>query len=191
MEIVVAFIALAIGFYAIKCFKVTSERSFLYLDASFTLLAIGFLTDSLVTLYVRFVLEDIVKFRFLLSVGNWILFIAEIIAYGLLAYLYFRQAYAIAIPAVIPYVLREHNPIAEIVLIVLLSYVVLQSAKSYSFNKSDGALLVTIGFSLILASHVLFLLAIKWGLSYILAHIAQLLGFLCLLTMLVKVIKQK
>lgn len=190
MELLIAFIALAISFYAIKCFKLTAEKPFLYLDVSFTLLAIGFLSDSLVTLYVRHFLADIVKFRFLLVVGNWILFITEILAYGLLAYLYFKQTYLMA-AAFIPYVLREHNPLAEVIVIVLLMYVVIQSIKSYSFNKSYEALLVSAGFSLILASHVLFLLAIQWGLSYILAHFTQLVGFLCLLTMLAKVIKRR
>ena len=54
-------------------------------------------------------------------------------------------------------------------------------------KKELNSLLVFLGFSFMLVSHVFFLLTSTWILSYILAHTFQLLGFLCFLVMLVRV----
>jgi len=84
-------------------------------------------------------------------------------------------------------VFKAYNPVAEMILIFLLSCITVQALTNYSLKKELNSLLVFLGFSFMLVSHVFFLLTSTWILSYILAHTFQLLGFLCFLVMLVRV----
>ena len=191
MVFVSAFIALTIGYYAGKAFRLTSERLLLYLNLSFSILGVGLLTDGLTAVYAytSLTLKHPAPIKLVLMVGNWILSIAEIVAFSLILYIYIKQSFLAVEGSLIfaPMVFKAYNPVAEMILIFLLSCITVQALTNYSLKKELNSLLVFLGFSFMLVSHVFFLLTSTWILSYILAHTFQLLGFLCFLVMLVRV----
>jgi len=194
MVFISAFIALSIGYYAGKAFKITSERLLLYLNLSFSILGVGLLTDGLTAVYAytSIVLKHPSAIRLILMVGNWILSIAEIVAFSLLVYVYIKQSFlSVGGFVFAPLIFKAYNPIAEMILIFLLGYITIQALTNYSIRKETNSMLVFLGFILMLISHIFFFLTSIWALSYILAHTFQLAGFLSLLTMLIRVNKKE
>lgn len=124
-------------------------------------------------------------------------FASEVIAYGLIAYAYATQMRKMATDdlnlapaAVVSYVLRYH-PLLEVVPFFILIYVTYQTIINYLQKKHTGPLLVSIGFILITLSHLFFFFSSIFSLVYIFGHLVQLIGFLTLLTMLLRVASRK
>jgi len=190
MVFISSFIAFAIGYYAGKAFRMTSEKLLLYLNLSFSILGVGLLTDGLTAVYAYLALTSKPHFNvgLILVVGNWILSIAEIVAFSLLVYVYVKQAsWTVGSFALTPLIFKTYNPLTEMVIIFLLGYISLQALTNYSSRKEANSMLVFIGFIFILLSHIFFFLTSTWIGSYIIAHFLQLSGFLSLLVMLLRV----
>jgi hypothetical protein len=94
-------------------------------------------------------------------------------------------------PILRPLGLLEYHPISEIVLLFLIVYIVFQTAINYSATKEKNALLVFLGFLLLVFSHLSFILTLAAPAFFVLGHVFQLFGFVSLLTMLLRVTRAK
>src|SRR3989304_10599791 len=90
MEFIAFAIAVAVAYQALKGYKLSKERTLLYLHFSFVLLGTGLLIDGIsdiVALFSQFYRGLL----FLYALGYTINFIAQLIAYGLFVFAYFQQ----------------------------------------------------------------------------------------------------
>jgi len=194
MEFIAFAIAIAIANQALKGYRLSKEKTLLYLNLSFVLIGAGLLVDGLASLIV-FVTGAHRGFLYPFAVGYTIYFFAQVIAYGLLVYAYVYQAREIgagpALIAAVPFLFFARNAVTELILIFLLVYIATQTGNNYSLNKGTNALLVFGAFVTLSIAHVFFLIFTVDRIFYPLAHITQLLGFLLLLWMLLRVNRQK
>jgi len=189
MEFIAFAIAISVAYQALKGFRLSKERTLLFLNLSFSLLGAGLLIDSLsnaVVLLARFHRGVI----FLSALVYTINFIAQVFAYGILVFAYLQQARGVTVGTVVaalPIAFFEHNAITELILIFLLVYISAQTAINHSISKTTNSLLVFGAFTSLVVSHVFFLLFTLAPIFFPFAHVAQLFGFLLLLGMLLRV----
>jgi hypothetical protein len=188
MEFIAFAIAIAVAYQALKGYRLSKERTLLYLILSFALIGTGLLIDGLSSLLV---LSARFRFLSLTALGYTINFIAQLVAYGLLVYAYIQQtrnlSSKVAMAAAAPVFFFGHNPVTELILIFLLVYIAVQTAINYSINKSKSSLLVFGAFTSLTVAHLFFLAFTLVPVFFAFAHIAQLFGFLLLLAMLLRV----
>jgi len=191
MELIAFTIAFAVAYQALKGYRLSKERTLLYLHFSFVLLGAGLLVDALSGIIVL-ISHFLRGLLFLYSLGYTINFIAQLVAYGILVVAYLQQTrnvpVQLAAAAPIASILFfERNAFTELILIFLLVYITAQMVINYSINKSTNALLVFGAFASLALAHLFFLMFILIPVFFPLAHIAQLFGFLLLLAMLLRV----
>ena len=190
MEFVAFIIAIAIANQALKGYKLSKEKTLLYLNLSFVLIGAGLLVDGLSSLIV-FLAGVRRGFLYPFAVGYTINFLAQVIAYGLLVYAYIRQARGVTaagtVLAAMPLLFFQRNALTELILIFLLVYIATQTGINYSLNKGMNSMLVFGAFLSLSIAHVFFLIFVVQPIFYPFAHIAQLCGFLLLLAMLLRV----
>ncbi len=190
MQIIESIIAFAIGYYALKGYRLIRDRTLFFLHFSFILLGAGLLTDGIVGI-------PLLTFRGLapaVTVAYFIRITAEIIAYGILFFAYLRQTKSFmadtALLAAAPFALFEfvpYHPLLEVALFFMITFIAAQAAMNYGIRRERNSLLVFIGFVLLAVSHIFFILPPILRLFFVIAHLTQLLGFLALLTMLLRV----
>jgi len=188
MEFIASVIALAVAYQALKGYNLSKERTLLYLNLSFVLIAAGLIVDALSDLVVLLARGER-GFGFVFNLGYTINFLAQLLAYGLLvfAYLYQTRSLGTVALAALPIVFIQRNTLTELILIFLLVYIATQTAMNYSVNKNTNALLVFGAFASLAIAHVFFLIYILIPIFFPFAHIAQLFGFLLLLAVLLRV----
>ncbi len=190
MEFIGFAIAFAVAFQALKGYKLSNERTLLYLNLSFLLIGTGLLVDGLANVILALARFPR-TFLFLYSFGYSINFIAQLVAYGLLVFAYIQQTRNVStqvlVAAVLPALFSEYNAVTELILLFLLVYIATQTAINYSINKSEKALLVFGAFTSLAVAHLFFLLFALQAIFFVLAHIVQLFGFILLLAMLLRV----
>jgi len=189
MEFIAFIIAIAIANQALKGYRLSKEKTLLYLNLSFVLIGSGLLVDGLAILVILLA-HARRGFLYLFPVGYTINFLAQLIAYGLLIYAYIHQARGVTGPAVLaalPVLFVERNAVTELILIFLLVYIATQTGINYSINKNTNSMLVFGAFVSLVIAHVFFLIFTVAPIFYPFAHIAQLCGFLLLLAMLLRV----
>lgn len=191
MEFIAFAIAFAVAYQALKGYRLSKERTLLYLHFSFVLLGAGLLIDGLSSIIVL-----ISQFHrgllYLYAVGYTINFVAQLVAYGILVVAYLQQtrnvpAQLAAAAPLASVLFFERNAFAELILIFLLVYITAQMTINYSINRTTNALLVFGAFASLALAHFFFLMFILIPIFFPLAHIAQLFGFLLLLAMLLRV----
>jgi len=190
MELIAFVIASAVAYQALKGYKLSKERTLLYLHFSFVLIGAGLLIDSLASLIVllsRFLRAVL----YLYALGYTINFVAQLIAYGILVVAYLLQTRNVSLQLVAAplasVLFFERNAFTELILIFLLVYITAQMGINYINNRTTSALLVFGAFASLVLAHFFFLLFILIPIFFPLAHIAQLFGFLLLLAMLLRV----
>jgi hypothetical protein len=189
MEFIAFTIAIAVAYQALKGYRLSKERTLLYLNLSFVLLGAGLLIEGLSNLVV--VLARFHRgFLILAPIGYTINFITQVLAYGVLIFTYVQQTRKMGVEvamAAVPLLLFERNAFTELILIFLLACIAIQTLINYSINKTTTSLLVLGAFVSLVLSHMFFLLFTLAPLFFAFAHIAQLFGFLLLLAMLLRV----
>jgi len=146
-------------------------------------------------------------------VGYAIYFLAQALAYGILIFAYVSQTRTMGTASISLWItpllgsvalqaaqgppikllgpLVEYHPISEIMLLFLVFYVTVQTGLNYSATKNSNALLVFLGFLLLAVSHLLFTLMPFGAVLFVIGHVLQLLGFVSLLAMLLRVTSTK
>ncbi len=198
MEVIKTAISLAIGYFAFKSFKIMNERTLLYLHFSFVLLGSGLLIHTITMAYTLvsvLVSPPLVRLDvLLLRLGLLVFFFTEVAAYGLLAFVYASQTKSVAVEAaIVPPILTmlRYESSFEVLVIFILVYITYQTAVNYSTRRLTNSLLVVSSFTLLTVSHILFLFSSILVLLYPIADIVQLVGFVALLTMLLRVVRKK
>lgn len=191
MEFIAFIIAIAVAYQALKGYRLSKERTLLYLHFSFVLLGAGLLIDGLSGIIVL-ISQFHRALLYLYALGYTINFITQLVAYGILVVVYLQQtrnvSLELAVAAPLASVLFfERNAFTELILIFLLVYITAQMGINYSMNRSTNALLVLGAFASLALAHFFFLMFILIPIFFPLAHIAQLFGFLLLLAMLLRV----
>lgn len=191
MEIIGAVVALLIGYFAFRGFRLIKDRIFLFLHFSFTLLGVGLLINGLATR-----LFTIRPSRWALALSNFgyeVFFITELIAYGTLIFAYLLQNRDMALSNnyIAPIFIIQYGYIPELIIFFLVTYITCQCAVNYSIRRNTNSFLVFIGFALIATSHVLFPLFKHSGIFFLAAHVIQFVGFISLLAMLLRVSHDK
>lgn len=187
LESIAGFIALAVSHYASKAFRLTGQKKLSDLSTGFLVLSAAMFGHVIGTWYF-FVLQagDSGPLE-----GNT-LFTVVRIAYGtmkIMAYILFAlstrptsgdHSPALGLFMALPILI---DPRLDVVAIIILVIVVLQSAMNYLAGRSRYALYVLVCFCLLLLSHMVAVYAER---GYVLGQIFQFLGFIALLVMLVK-----
>ena len=191
MEFIAFVIAIAVAYQALKGYRLSKERTLLYLHFSFVLLGAGLLVDGLSGIIV--LMSQLHRaLLYLYALGYTINFITQFVAFGILVVAYLQQtrnvSLELAVVAPLASVLFfERNAFTELILILLLVYITAQMGINYSMNRTTNALLVLGAFASLALAHFFFLMFILIPIFFPLAHIAQLFGFLLLLAMLLRV----
>ena len=192
MEFVSAVISFVIGYYALKGYRVSSEKGLLLLHYGFVVLGVSMVLRVITTFYVIALVRELGSLKpavaAALAFASLIYSVAQLIAYGLFTVNYTRQAKTpVQIAAVAPLLLLRYNAYLELVAVVLLGYVAVQSIINLAMKRNTEAFLVTSGFSFMFLSHLFFLFTIVEEALYLTGQLTQLIGFLCLLVMLTRV----
>jgi hypothetical protein len=192
MEFLSAVISFVIGYYALKGYRVSSERGLLLLHFGFVTLGVSMTLRVITTFYVIALIRELASPKpavmAVLTFASIIYSVVQLIAYWLFAANYTRQAKMLAQVTVLrPLFMLRYEPFLELIAIVLLGYVAVQSLINLAMKRNTDAFLVTLGFSFMFVSHLFFLFTIVEAALYTIGQIAQLIGFLCLLVMLTRV----
>jgi hypothetical protein len=209
MELVAFIIAVAIAYQALKGYRLTKQRTLWYIHLSFAALSAGLLIDSF-TGFLGIVARTLRGTLALSLVGYEIYFLAQLVAYGLLIYAYVSHTRTLnttlstamlsslfgfvtlqAFPIRLLGPLVEYHPIPEIILLLLVTYIAIQTGLNYSATKDRNALLVFLAFVLLALSHFFFILEPFRTFFFVIGHILQLVGYISLLSMLVRVTTTK
>ena len=201
MEFVSSLISFLVGYYALKGYRNFSVRGLFLLYLGFIILGIGTFMRAVTASYFILILrvsESAKPLVGLLNFAGLIYTLTQIIAYSLFAATYILQAKAMGeksyelsmvSTAIFPIYRLFFNPSLELIAIVMLGFVTVHSFINCLLKRTSESALVFLGFGFMFLSHLLFLFMIMEDALLFLGQVAQLLGFLCLLTMLAKVSK--
>lgn len=190
LESIAGFIALAVSHFASKAFRLTGQKRLSDLSTGFLVLSAAMFGHVIGTWYF-FVLQASDGG----SSGSIGLIVVVRIAYGamkVMAYILFAistrpstggQSPALALFMALPILI---DPTLDMIAIIVLIVVVLQSVMNYLAIRSRYALYVVVGFSFLLLSHVFAIPAEVDLRGYGLSQVFQFLGYIALLVMLVK-----
>ena len=212
MEFVAFIIALAIAYQALKGYRLTKQRTLWYVHFSFAVLSAGLLIDSL-TGFLGILARTMRGTLSLTWVGYSIYFLAQLFAYSMLIYAYVSQTRTLGTTPVVATLasllgfatlqappaqgirllgpLVEYHPIPETLLLFLVLYITVQTGINCSSTKDRNAFLVFLAFLLLTLSHLFFILQPLGPLLFVIGHILQLLGFVSLFTMLLRVTRSQ
>ena len=189
-QILTGLVALAIGLYAYRGYRLIQDRTLGALFLAFVLLAIGFLVKGLVlgvTWSDGINPSDHSTLVSILNLGFWTYYVLSIIAFGILIYTYSRKlagqpasfAAAVAGPT-----LLLINPSLELIIVILLLIIVIAQLTHLMIKKTLNGETVLVSFILILLSHISFMLSSVREEFFIVASIIQLIAFSLLLLVL-------
>ena len=192
MELISAIISFLIGYYALKGYKSSSERGLLFLHFGFVILGVSMLLRVITTAYAIAVGREAI-----LEFTDTVYPSVKLVAYALFALTYTYQAKITSdMKTVAPVAAAAalfplfYDPLLELLATVLLAYVMAQSIINFALKRSSNSLLVSLGFSCMFLGHLFFLFATRDTPGrYLVGHFVNLIGFLCLLVMLVQVSK--
>ena len=212
MEFVAFIIAVAVAYQAFKGYRLTKQKTLLYVHFSFALLSAGLLIDSFAG-FLGILARTLRGAVAVTVVGYAIYFLAQALAYGILIFAYVSQTGTMSTASISLWIapllgsatlqaaqgppikllgpLVEYHPVSEILLLFLVFYITVQTGLNYSATKDGNALLVFLGFLLLALSHLLFILMPLGALLFAIGHVLQLLGFVSLLAMLLRVTSSK
>lgn len=184
-ELISGIIALMVTYYATKAYRLTGQKKLSDLSTGFLVLSAGMFGRVIGTWY------------FVVREPSNLVFEIVTIAYGvsrIMAYILFviatrpthrePQDHANAGVTMLLMATFLVDPALEVVAILVLVVVVLQTILNYLTTRSKFARYVLVGFFLILLSHIMMAQVGDAPSLYLLSQGAQLLGFLSFLVML-------
>ena len=189
-ELISGIIALIVTYYATKAYNLTGQKRLSDLSTGFLVLSAGMFGRVIGTWY--FLIQFGTDFE-----AGGLIFSIVTLAYGfsrIMAYVLFviatrpprRDSQEVTGVSMLLMSTFLVDPSLEVIAILVLVIVVLQAIVNYMSTRSRFARYVLIGFVLLLLSHILMAQVTTNPGSYLLSQVAQFLGFLSLLVMLVK-----
>jgi len=188
----VAVIGFLVGYFAFKVYRLTSKNSVRNLSISFFILSLGFLILTAISLYTYIQIDffnslsNIVLFNYY---GFSIYYVSSLIAYLLLALTYFSENRKI-IPIVFVNLWYANFTQFHLASLLLIGFVIFKNLKNSIKRKSLDSYLVTFAFISLAMFHILLLLTTFTPFMYVVANLFLIVGFLSLLTMLIRVYRK-
>jgi len=199
LNVLSAAVALIVSYYAYKTNRLIGSQLLRFISVGFLLLGVGLATEGFTQALIGFTPVQVARFTGLEG-SVFVIYVAL----QLIAYLTFATGYALGafgkarplesaaalLPALTtPRVIRllvfaiDIYVLAQLGIVVLLLFVVVQGFFVYSRNGSVFALAVLSGFVLILIAHVVLFLSVIYLSTdlYLLGTFVQFMGFLALL----------
>jgi hypothetical protein len=194
IQLVMTMVSMGIAIFALRGFRWVKEKSLYYLYLAFAILAIGFFANGIGLGYdfiVRSGGPNSMSPMLFIDLGFLIYYVASIFACAILVYAYFRNVRDASIAAaVFGIFLTATAPLLESLIIVLLFAIVFAQIIHLSIRSSKNSIIVCLSFGLILLSHILVLTSDMASENYyVVGKILQLIAFVILLAMLMKVRK--
>jgi len=212
IDLIAVIVSVLLVYYSYKCYRVTKENRYLYFSTAFSSLTIAFIakiigilpiykpaitrtslgstiheTFTNLTPYYINALAFIVYIFFTL-LGFMILFLIisrlrwkNIRVLALLLYFVFLATWISII----------HYQLFYVTSFVLLFLITYSYFKNYAEIRSEKARFVLIAFAMLLISQAFFVFAIYSPISYVLAELIQLLGYIYLLIPFIMVFRKK
>lgn len=189
-ELISGIIALIVTYYATKAYNLTGQKRLSDLSTGFLVLSAGMIGRVIGTWYffIRYGID---------GDASGLIFSIVTIAYGasrIMAYVLFviatrparKSPQDMAGVSMLMMATFLVDPTLEIVAILVLVAVVLQTIVNYMSTRSRFTRYVLVGFFMLLLSHILMAQVAANSGFYLLSQAAQLLGFLSFLVMLVQ-----
>jgi hypothetical protein len=183
IEALAGIIALMVSLYANNAFRLTRQKRLSDLSTGFLVLSLGMLGRVVGTLF--FFVSGITSPR-ALGIAIVILGVMKIMAYTIFAFSMFRGRtdgqMEVAMLVTLPFLT---SPGLDVVAIMILCVVVLQTIWNYVSVRTRYAFYVLVGFSLLLLSSVLGMTDVVNASTYMIYLASQLAQFLGLISFLV------
>ena len=199
IDLVSIFVLVLIAFFSLRSYKVRKNKNYIYLAASFIILAVSFLFRILTNFTVYYKVLETKDLGFITLTYQTIktseaLFIIGFFAYRLLNLLglYFLYSIYHKQPKsnifLISYLILVSTAfnkltyhIFHLTSFILLIFITRQYLKNYYDNKSKAAKLIAFSFGIITSSEIFFGLVTVSTRFYVMAEIIQLIGYALLL----------
>ncbi|PMP60102.1 MAG: hypothetical protein C0171_04325 [Caldisphaera sp.] len=199
LYVVSGIVALSVSLVSFKYNKIIKENVLNYISLGFALLGLGLIIQGSLMILLSFNIARISEDLRATYISSLIYLFLQLIAYTIITIGYTREAYWSNVePLLITIILtkkREYFLLGayifdavQIILIFLLGLIVFSGYLIHMKNKNTFSLLVLIAFSLMLISHIVYLLSsLSFSVNYyFIANIIQFLGFLSLLIFLIR-----
>ena len=205
MELTSSFISILVGYQAFKGYKASSAKGLLFLHLGFMILGIGIFLRAITAVFFVLIIRTTETIpSSLVGLSNFagmIFTITQLVAYSLFIATYVLQAKSLRqqnlevegsiAAAIFPVVRLFYIPTLELLAITMLGFVAVSSLMNWLHQRNLNSALVFLGFGFMFLSHLLFLFMIFDELLLFFGQVMQLIGFVCLLIMLVKVNKTR
>ncbi len=201
-QLLTAFVALAVAMYALRGHRWVREKILYNLFLAFLLLAVGLFVNGITLTYtyalgISFTMpSDPLSIA---DVGFWAYYIMSMLAYSLLIFAYASRlkesVVALAGGAGVGGAgggapgggmwgggagssLLTVGPFMELILVILLLVIVIGQIAHLVVKRSWYSIMVTVSFTLLLASHLLIMFSPVEDIIYVVGRIFELLGFI-------------
>jgi len=183
LESMAAVISLVIAIHSLKPYKIVKAKPLLYLYLGFLTLGAGMFFRVFATAYLIALQADA---KPLVGQVSVIYELTRVVAYAFFILAYFPRAKEEKLPTASLFLLSFELEVIEIFLLV---YVIAQTLSSYLAFKAKETKWVSVGFSLLLLSHLCFALTGYRPIFFLLGHVFQLLALVVLLVVVLRVSK--
>ncbi len=187
-----ALTAIFVAYYSLRAYKILEDSRMVALNLGFSVLGVGMLVHGAIKVRIALaVLSGVpvppARRLPLVRLGYTLAFATELAAYALILLATIKRPPSMETTLLPPLAapLLEYDFRSEALLAVLALLIAVKAGIGYSQGESRLAGLVSLGFALLSASH--FLLVFGGPLKLISADVARLLGFACLLWMVIRV----
>jgi len=202
-ELLFTLVTLALSFYSFKIYKLSGQRQSKLFGLGFLFLSIAYFIQSFFNFAIISTLgenicaiakvENIRSFEIFGTYFNMVFFLVGII---LLTYMVLRtedkRILAILLSTSLIALFLSVNPsyLFFILTFVLLGFIVHHYAVNYKNHRKSTTLIVLIAFSFLFLSQVIYLIAVKEALFYVIGHFLELIAYSLILINLVLVQKR-
>jgi hypothetical protein len=202
MECISAFISFLIGYYAMKGYRASSSKGLFLLYWGFIILGVGTFLRVFTATYISILTghEATAALSRIINMVAMIYSVTQLVAYSLFVATYVFQtrltsetttiagtAVTAAAAAVFPIYRLFFIQWLELIAATMLAFITVSTFINWRIKKSSESGLVFFGFALIFLSHLFFLFIVLAEILLFVGEVTQLVGFLCLLAMLIKV----
>ncbi len=205
MDILSAFVAYPISYYSFRFNRFLDSNSLKVISVGFAILGTGLLVEGLTTFIADATVVDGLLAKKLVADGGLIFLALQLVAYVSFVWGYGMQVFgkeragtsrltdpgAVLPVSVITLTFGAYYDVAllaYLLMVALLAFVVFEAVLIYGKNKRRSALIVLLGFALILVGHVLMLdsIAARLPTTFYDGTVAQFVGFILLLWFVVR-----
>lgn len=195
LEFISLLIVLAFVMQSTRAYSLSKKERFLYLGGAFGLLSISLVSKIIAGTVIHFGLVSSSLYQLIFNLGFVFSMLSTLFAYFMFTTIFLKidsiKVMSLILTTFIFWGIVGSQSVTvkfNIFAIIMLAHVAISTAQNYVMHGKK-ALFTFVGFSALLVSHVLYILAPFENSFYALAQIAQLLAYLILYLMLRSITK--